>query len=292
MSENDIPSTTFPRINNFKEEGPHIGPYDRPNPKPLLPSIISRSPPGRSSTLPPIRHREKVPRPRKPSVTEGGRKAKHEKNPSRGHGRRVSYDGRKAFSAEPSSAANLFGNRWEDLIDAATTATKEADDPVPASTASPTLPAGNRLSLPPLPPSHFPPYQQPLHYSPTLPPPPPPPPLPPRSEPPHTPLLPSVENSGGGSGGGGGGGGGEQFHMESRGLDSSPTRPSTAVVNIVCASCRTSTALCSAYACTECICGICHSCVDILVGEQGRGKRCPTCGTLGGKFKPFQLELR
>src|SRR5437773_884025 len=131
MSENDISITTFPRINNFKEETSHNGPYDRPNPKPLLPSIMSRSLSGRSSTLPPIRNREKVPRPRKLSVTEGGRKAKHEKHSSRGHGRRLSYDGRKAFSAEPSSAANLFGNRWEDLIDAATTATKEADDPAP-----------------------------------------------------------------------------------------------------------------------------------------------------------------
>ncbi|KAH0538945.1 hypothetical protein FGG08_004460 [Glutinoglossum americanum] len=96
---------------------------------------MSRSPSGRSSTLPPIRHREKISRPRKPSVTEGGRKAKHEKNSSRGHGRRMSYDGRKAYSAEPSTAANLFGNRWEDLIDAATTATKEADDPVPSASA-------------------------------------------------------------------------------------------------------------------------------------------------------------
>jgi hypothetical protein len=131
MSENDIPSAAFPRINNFKEETSHVGPYDRPNPKPLLPSIMSRSPSGRSSTLPPIRHREKAPRPRKPSVTEGGRKAKHEKHSSRGHVRRMSYDGRKAYSAEPTSAVTLLGNRWEDLIDAATTATQEADDPAP-----------------------------------------------------------------------------------------------------------------------------------------------------------------
>lgn len=38
--------------------------------------------------------------------------------------RRLSYE-RKAVSAEPSSAAALLGKRWEDLIDAAASATEE-----------------------------------------------------------------------------------------------------------------------------------------------------------------------
>ena len=38
--------------------------------------------------------------------------------------RRMSYD-RKAFSAEPSAQ---YGKRWEDLIDAATSATEDVND--------------------------------------------------------------------------------------------------------------------------------------------------------------------
>jgi hypothetical protein len=36
----------------------------------------------------------------------------------------MSHD-RKAFSAEPQTAAALYGKRWEDLIDAAASATEE-----------------------------------------------------------------------------------------------------------------------------------------------------------------------
>jgi hypothetical protein len=36
----------------------------------------------------------------------------------------MSYD-RKAFSAEPQTAAAIMGKRWEDLIDAAASATEE-----------------------------------------------------------------------------------------------------------------------------------------------------------------------
>ena len=36
----------------------------------------------------------------------------------------MSHD-RKAYSAEPQAAAALFGKRWEDLIDAAASATEE-----------------------------------------------------------------------------------------------------------------------------------------------------------------------
>jgi len=46
------------------------------------------------------------------------------------------------------------------------------------------------------------------------------------------------------------------------------------------------------FACTECICGICPACVDVLVAEQGARRKCPRCATVGGRFKPFQLDIR
>ena len=41
--------------------------------------------------------------------------------------KRFSHD-RKAYSAEPSSALAAYGKRWEDLIDAATSATEDVDE--------------------------------------------------------------------------------------------------------------------------------------------------------------------
>jgi len=49
---------------------------------------------------------------------------KEERRRSKDHIRRLSYD-RKAYSAEPSSLPQPYGKRWEDLIDAATSATEE-----------------------------------------------------------------------------------------------------------------------------------------------------------------------
>ncbi len=95
-----------------------------PGPRELLPSSLSRSPPGRSSTLPPIPRSVKPARPRKSSITQNSRRPKHERTRSKDHMRRISHE-RKAFSAEPQSAAAIFGKRWEDLIDAATSANEE-----------------------------------------------------------------------------------------------------------------------------------------------------------------------
>lgn len=93
-------------------------------PRELLPSSLAHSPPGRSSTLPPIPRSNKS-RPRKNSVTQNARRPKHEKGRSREMARRMSHD-RKAFSVEPpSSTTNAYGKRWEDLIDAAASATEE-----------------------------------------------------------------------------------------------------------------------------------------------------------------------
>ena len=88
----------------------------------LLPSSLNKSPPGRSSTLPPGNRPVKPNRPRKSSVGQNARKPKHERTKSKELQKRLSHD-RKAFSAEPQAA--IFGKRWEDLIDAAASATEE-----------------------------------------------------------------------------------------------------------------------------------------------------------------------
>ena len=60
----------------------------------------------------------------KNSLTQSARKAKHERD-------KIKNENRKALSAEP----NMYGKRWEDLIDAATSATEEDRDltPLPVS---------------------------------------------------------------------------------------------------------------------------------------------------------------
>ena len=97
-------------------------------PRELLPSILAHSPPGRYSSLPPIQRSGKLHRPRKSSVGQNARKAKHERTKSREYSRRLSMEGRKAMSAEPPTAAWVQGKRWEDLIEAATSATEADDD--------------------------------------------------------------------------------------------------------------------------------------------------------------------
>ena len=127
----------LPGIAQMKQAGLLTSSFDPSRPRQLLPSILSKSLPGgaRSSTLPPIQRREKVGRPRKSSIAQHARRPQHEKKRSRGeHLRRMSYDGRKAFSAEPSGPPPTMGKRWEDLIDAATSATEDVDgDRTPVS---------------------------------------------------------------------------------------------------------------------------------------------------------------
>ncbi|KZF24407.1 hypothetical protein L228DRAFT_95868 [Xylona heveae TC161] len=261
-------------VRMFKDEPFHLS----HKPRELLPSIIPRSPPGRSSTLPPLHRRDKHARPRKSSITSHARKAKHERTKSKEHARRMSYEGRKAYSAEPQGHALALGKRWEDLIDAAASATEAEDEqdstPVPQS---PLL--ISRGSMPPFSNSHFQSYvASPLQQALT------PPPADPYIQP-----FPSVESSIDSTTQSG-----RNFHMQAHGLsDSSPTSPSQ-MVQIYCAACSRPSFLKQSYACTECICGICHDCVDVLLVQQSRDKisRCPRCGTVGGKFKPLQLDIR
>ena len=124
LSNNDITSDPFPALNSGR-------------PRDLLPSILSGSPPERSSTLPPIHRSLGATRPRKQSVTKRGRESYHKKQRSKGTAhdwlRRIQNDerlrpgpnDRKALSAEPSAD---YGKRWEDLIDAADQAASASGD--------------------------------------------------------------------------------------------------------------------------------------------------------------------
>jgi len=107
--------------------------FQSSRPRELLPSILGLSPPGRYSSLPPIQRKDKYQRPRKPSMGQNARKGKHERTKSKDFSakefsRRMSVEGRKAMSAEPPTAAWVQGKRWEDLIEAATSATEADDD--------------------------------------------------------------------------------------------------------------------------------------------------------------------
>lgn len=84
----------------------------------------------------------------------------------------------------------------------------------------------------------------------------------------------------------------ENFQMGAHGLPDSSPSVSAQNTQIYCAACQSVSLLRQSYACTECICGLCPACVDILLAEQGARRKCPRCATIGGKFKPFQLEIR
>jgi len=285
-----------------------LPPLDSGRQRDLLPSIMAHSPPGRSSTLPPL-HRPMGPnRQRKQSISKrshhrrkskGGPGSDWLRRIQNGHSDFLRPGGghdRKALSAEPSGD---YGKRWEDLIDAATSATEDIDeDRTPVSLkfpsmVDPRLTTGQmpqspvsiqRSSLPPFSSQQnaFASYQaSPLQRALT----------PPSYNPEAPEPFPSVES----------GESGDNFHIESRGLlsDSSPgglgyppSSSSSQNTQIYCAACQGVSMLRESYACTECICGLCQACVDVLMGEQGARRKCPRCATIGGRFKPFQLDIR
>jgi hypothetical protein len=263
----------------------------------MLPSISSTSPPGRSSTLPPLqRPIGQGNRPRKQSVTKRSHQRKRSKGMAADWLRRLQNDGsellrpvgghdRKALSAEPPGD---FGKRWEDLIDAAASATEDIDeDRTPVSLKLPSIfdrgltsqvpqsPISiHRASLPPFPqhPFHAGYQASPLQQA-----------LTPPSYNPEVPdPFPSVESAESG----------EQFHIASRGLSDSSPSYSSQNTQIYCAACQGVSLLRESYACTECVCGLCQACVEILMSEQGARRKCPRCATIGGRFKPFQLDIR
>lgn len=136
-SENETKRRMHPSIEQTQTQN-HTNqqsspPFASPQTRELLPSVLAHSPPGRSSTLPPLQRRESIKRekparPRKSSITHNSRKPKHERQRSKDQ-TRLSMEGRKAFSAEPPGAiAAAVGSRWEDLIEAATSATEAGSD--------------------------------------------------------------------------------------------------------------------------------------------------------------------
>jgi hypothetical protein len=269
----------------------------------LLPSSLGRSPPERLPSLPPIQRALKPNRPRKSSLTQQARKPKHERQKSKEQARRMSFD-RKGLSVEPGQEGQS-DKRWHDLIEAAASATEEDSrdltpvsalksifNPNQALTNGSQIPGSphikNRNSLPPFNQVQGSQFSQGYKASPlqtALTPPPP--------DAIDMQPFPSVESSIESSQSG------TNFHINSHGLpDSSPqfgTSPQYAApVQIYCAACRRLSVLKESYACTECICGLCSDCVDALVAEQQRGRmsNCPKCRSIGGKFKPFQLDIR
>ncbi|KAK3362903.1 hypothetical protein B0T25DRAFT_23033 [Lasiosphaeria hispida] len=282
LANTEVTSAPFPSLDTARH-------------REILPSMLSNSPPGRSSTLPPL-HRPLGPnRPRKQSVTKRGHQRRKSKGAAAEWLRRLQNDGstdflrpggsdRKALSAEPTGD---FGKRWEDLIDAAASATEDIDeDRTPVSLHFPSMfdprltgqvpqsPISiHRASLPPFPQGPFTGYQaSPLQQALT----------PPSYNPEAPDPFPSVES----------GESGDNFHIESRGLSDSSPSYSSQNTQIYCAACQGVSLLRESYACTECICGLCQACVDVLMGEQGARRKCPRCATIGGRFKPFQLDIR
>ncbi|KAF4504966.1 hypothetical protein G6O67_006970 [Ophiocordyceps sinensis] len=257
-------------------------PYSAAKPREPLPSLLANSPPGRSSTLPPLQRPLGPRRPRKQSVTKRGRESSHKKKTAADWLRHIQNDerlrpgaachDRKAVSAEPSD----YGKRWKDLIDAADKAASAAGDVDQDRTPVPQSPVSvHRGSLPPLQQQqqhvqHGSYQASPLQQALT----------PPSPNPDGADPFPSVES-------------GDNFNMAPRGLDdSSPTYPSAPIIHIYCAACQGVSELKSSYACTECICGLCSACVEVLMAEHGARRKCPRCATIGGRFKPFQLEVR
>jgi len=89
------------------------------------------------------------------------------------------------------------------------------------------------------------------------------------------------------------------FHIPASGLSVSDASPQSHIysnshVQIYCAGCQKLSVLKESWACTECICGLCKDCVDTIYSEQSRRRlaSCPKCNAVGGKFKPFQLDIR
>jgi hypothetical protein len=73
--------------------------------------------------------------------------------------------------------------------------------------------------------------------------------------------------------------------------DSSPTMTARKPC-LYCSACHKAADVNKSYACTECISGLCAPCVEVLTKEHGERRQCPRCNTIGGMFKPIQLEIK
>ncbi|KAI5361544.1 hypothetical protein Slin14017_G082770 [Septoria linicola] len=232
----------------------------------LLPNNLVRSPQDRT-TLPPLQRSVsrsgQMGRPRKSSLTSA-RISKHERKRSKELGQ-----------LHP-------GRRWEDLIEAAASATEEEGSrdltPIPASPyQSPQV--NNRTSLPPFAlGSQFQSFQaSPLNRALT----------PPAPE--HTGLDLQTFPADSGS----------QFHiMNPSSIDStSPmfnaNKSEGGVHASYCSGCRRPASINDMFGCSGCMGPLCGACTDALVSSQSQGRpvKCPRCHASDTSFKPFQFEF-
>ncbi|OQO12522.1 hypothetical protein B0A48_03164 [Cryoendolithus antarcticus] len=153
---NDMKTNHF-HVDPALEEPPFMQDHNFPtssnqNLPALMASSLAHSPTDRPMTLPSL-HRSlsrSHTRPRKSSLGQQARLPKHERKRSKDLSKRLSGE-RRPNSSEP-SAASIYGKRWEDLIDAATSATEEEGSrdltPIPGSPYhSPQV--ASRTSIPP-----------------------------------------------------------------------------------------------------------------------------------------------
>ncbi|KAH6667274.1 hypothetical protein B0J14DRAFT_187233 [Halenospora varia] len=57
-------------------------------------------------------------------------------------------------------------------------------------------------------------------------------------------------------------------------------------LEIQCASCEKGTQMIRAYACTQCLRGVCQICVTRLMAKKWTKRKCPWCSVNGAQFKP------
>ena len=57
-------------------------------------------------------------------------------------------------------------------------------------------------------------------------------------------------------------------------------------LEIQCPSCEKETQMIAAYACTQCLRGVCQICVTELMAKKWTKRKCPWCSVDGAQFKP------
>ncbi|KAF2211120.1 hypothetical protein CERZMDRAFT_44054 [Cercospora zeae-maydis SCOH1-5] len=299
----DSPVTEADCLQNYFHDQAHDYKSSQLHQQGLLPSNLARSPPDRTTTLPPLQRSlsrsGQMGRPRRSSLTSA-RISKHERKRSKELGK-ANRDDSTAFFANALAAGQLHpGRRWEDLIEAAASATEEEGSrdltPIPASPYQ--SPQGNsRTSLPPFAlGSQFQSFQaSPLNRALT----------PPPAD--HTGLdlqtFPSVDSSlssnlshahhnSADSG--------SQFHiMNPSSIDStsSPMFNANKTEGVThasyCSGCRRPANINDMFGCSGCMGPLCGACTDALVSSQSQGRpvKCPRCHASDTSFKPFQFEF-
>ncbi|KAJ5987841.1 hypothetical protein N7481_003051 [Penicillium waksmanii] len=291
---------------HFKQES--LPPFTAPRPRELLPSILNHSPPwslihASSNSA----KRQVFPVAQNLDLTIG----------TKTQARTTSVEGiPSATKSQPQTAAWAQGKRWEDLIEAATSATEADDERYSEAGRSPTIAPLLANSLTP------PPFEGHRGRDSDL-------------EP-----FPSIESSLDSMSTASG----KNFPSSASGPAHSVNSDSSPVLNLIppvsqrqhhrfsnptpasfrskeiqiyCAQCKRPWALNECFACTNCICGVCRECVGMFITSPptsfrspGNGplnnmppgptsyptpsaaRGCPRCRTVGGQWKAFQLDIK